>query len=172
MARRSVSFVDDDALCIYHDGAVMDVVHANAGEIWYQANDMSIIKRKAFELINGGDYYSLGVMLTNTYGRNDQATVDAITAWCMSCAGRRGLERFLNKDYFNRRSDLRRRVITSVLRAQAKMRKEGMKDAEYVSQVLSRLSETFSKDSNHIARALGCGDERAVYPERRSTEPT
>ena len=171
MAKRSISFVEDDAMCVYHDGAVMDVESIKADEIWHHAHDMQIMKRKVQQLTRkeANQDSSLGAILTNTYGGRDQATVDTITAWCVGCSGRRGLERFLNRDYCSRRSDQRRRVIVSVLRAQAKMREEGVQNPEYISTVLSRLSETFSKDSIYLARAMGVGDERAVGLEEQES---
>ena len=46
-----------------------------------------------------------------------------------------------NDEYAARRSDIRQRTIKSVLRAQRKMREEGVKDVEYGVKVLARLSE-------------------------------
>ena len=158
---KSLSFANNEAFCVYHDGAVMDVADVVASDIWYQCNEMQQIKRRALLLTRESNRYSVGATLTNTYGRNDKETIDSIAAWCIGSSSRRGLERFLNKDYSCRRSEIRRRVVTSVLRAQGKMREEGIDDPEYISRVLSRLSETFSKDARLFAEALGNGDEAA-----------
>jgi len=169
---RSISFAEDDSLCVYHDGAVMDCVDVDAHDIWYQCSDMLLIKRKALQLTKespASSHYSLCAALNNTYGRDDPGTLYAIKAWCMGCSSRRGLERFLNRDYCCRRSDLRRRVVTSVLRAQGKMREEGIDDQEYISNVISRLSETFSNDAKLFAQALGAGDEFASGHNNRRT---
>ena len=163
---KSLRFANDESLCIYHNGAVMDVENVVAGDIWYQCNEMQQIKRKALLLTRESKHFSLGSSLTNTYGRDDKGTMDSIMAWCVGCSDRRGLERFLNRDYCYRRSDLRRRVVTSVLRAQGKMREEGVNDSEYTSRVISRLSATFSKDARQAAEALGRGDEAASGREQ------
>jgi len=160
---KAVLFVDDESLCAYHNGAVMDAEGVSANDIWYQCNEMQLIKRKALlQTTKDPSRHEVSAVLNNTYGRDDPATIDSVTAWCRGCSSRRGLERFLNKDYYSRRSELRKRVMTSVLRAQQKMRDEGIDDPDYVSKVLSRLSETFSKDSSAFARALGIGDEAAT----------
>ena len=168
---KSLRFANDESLCIYHNGAVMDVENVVAGDIWYQCNEMQHIKRKALLLTRESKHFSLGSALTNTYGRDDKGSLDSIVAWCLGCSHRRGLERFLNRDYCCRRTDLRSRVVASVLRAQGKMREEGVNDPEYISRVISRLSATFSKDARQVAEALGKGDEAASGREHVQPEP-
>jgi hypothetical protein len=72
------------------------------------------------------------------------------------------LERFANRDYAIKRSDVRSRTIKSVLKAQRKLREDGVKDIEYISTVLGRLSEAFSREAVNTALAFGEADEAAA----------
>lgn len=160
--QRSVRFADDENLCVYHAGAVMDIEEACRTTIWYQHNDLKHMKRKAMMVAKESLRYGLGSLLTNTYGKSCNETQEAINTWARNGSSRRGLERWINDEYAAKRSDIRRRTIKSVLRAQRKMREEGVSDAVYAMKVLSRLSEAFSKDARSFARVLGLADEHAV----------
>jgi hypothetical protein len=158
--KRSVRFADDN-LCSFHDGAVMDMIDSTR-EIWYQHADLSHIKRKAMVVSKEALRYGFGSLLTNTYGNSTEETQEALNAWSRSANNRRGLERWINDEYSAKRSDIRRRTIQSVLRAQEKMRQENIHDTDYGAKVLSRLSEAFSQDSRNFAHAMGKADALAV----------
>lgn len=158
--KRSIRFAED--LCIYHSGAVLDTEGVASVDLWYQYADLQRIKRKALVLTKESGYYGLCSYLTNTYGKTDTVTMEAIITWAISCAARRGLERFLNQEYAAKRYDIRRRTIKSVLTAQRKLQEEGIKDAQYTATVLSRLSVAFSQDSSRFAHVMGIGDEAAA----------
>jgi hypothetical protein len=157
---KSIRFAED--LCIYHAGAVLDMSDVDAADLWYQVADLLRIKRKALVLSKQAVPYGMGSLLTNTYGKTDTDTMEAIIAWAMSCDARRGLERFLNKEYAAKRIDIRRRTIQSVLTAQRKLREEGIKDTEYTLKILGRLSEAFSQDSSRFASVMGAADRAAA----------
>jgi hypothetical protein len=161
-SKRSIRFTDDDALCVYHEGAVMDIAEICKADIWYQHVEMSHMKRKAVLVSKEANRYGFGSLLTNTYGKSCQATQDALNTWSRSGNSRRGLERWINDEYAAKRADIRRRTIQSVLRAQDKMREEKLTEPGYTMKVLSRLSEAFSRDSMHFAQAMGKADERAL----------
>lgn len=160
--KTSVSFKEDEELCSYHDGAVVDLLASSRKEIWYQQQDLSHIKRKAMVLAKEAHKYGFGSLLTNTYGRPCDETQDVLITWTRNANSRRGLERWINDEYAAKRADIRRRTIQSVLRAQAKMREEGIHDADYGTKVIARLSEAFSIDSRHFALGLGKADETAA----------
>ncbi|GKY99010.1 hypothetical protein MPSEU_000856700 [Mayamaea pseudoterrestris] len=161
--KRSIRFRDEE-LCEYHTGAVMDLIECRK-EIWYQQSDMSTIKRKALMVSKEAQRYGVGSLLSNTYGSNSNETQDALNTWCRNANSRRGLERWINDEYSAKRSDIRRRTIQSVLRAQQKMREESINDVGYGMKVISRLSEAFSQDSRNFARAMGAADELAANAE-------
>lgn len=167
--KRSVRFPDDETdLCRYHEGAIMDLIESTR-DIWYQHTDLSHIKRKAMVVSREAHRYGFGSLLTNTYGSTSaDETQEALNTWSRSANNRRGLERWINDEYSAKRSDIRRRTIQSVLRAQQKMRQENITDFDYGTKVLSRLSEAFSQDSRNFARAMGKADELAAQP----TEPS
>jgi hypothetical protein len=168
--KRSVRFEHDDNLCVYHAGAVMDIEEACRRDIWHQHTDLQHFKRKAMMTAKEATRYGLGTLLTNTYGKACNDTQEAINSWARNGSNRRGLERWINNEYAAKRSDIRRRTIKSVLRAQRKMREEGVADPEYTMKVLSRLSEAFSQDSRNFARVLGKGDEHAVVVDSEPAE--
>lgn len=177
LQKKSTRFAKE--LCVYHQGAVLDIEDVLSAELWYQVTDLQRIKRKAMVQANEAGQYGLGSLLTNTYGKTDTDTMEAIVTWVASCAARRGLERFLNKEYAAKRCDIRRRTIKSVLTAQRKMLEEGIKDNEYTTQVLGRLSVAFSQDSSRFAHVMGVADRAAavalegecVVPPVRDEEP-
>lgn len=160
--KRSVCFVDAAKLCVYHAGAVLDEVELSRKDIWFQQADLAQIKRKAMVISREAHRYGFGSLLTNTYGNAGEETQDALNTWCRNANARRGLERWINDEYSAKRSDLRKRTIQSVLRAQNKMRQEDINDPEYCWKVLARLSEAFSQDSSDFARAMGVADELAA----------
>jgi hypothetical protein len=164
MKRRTVRFHDDDDLCHYHEGAIMDMIDkaGDLADIWYQHSDLSHIKRKAMVVSREAHRYGFGSLLTNTYGVSSDETQEALDTWSRSANNRRGLERWINDEYSAKRTDIRRRTIQSVLRAQHKMRQENIDDVEYGMKVLSRLSEAFSQDSRNFARAMGRADAAAA----------
>ena len=162
--KRSIRFRDDERLCEYHSGAVMELIECRK-EIWFQQSDMSTIKRKALMVSKEAQRYGVGSLLSNTYGSNTSETQEALNTWCRNANSRRGLERWINDEYSAKRSDIRRRTIQSVLRAQQKMREENINDVDYGMKVISRLSEAFSQDSRNFARAMGKADELAATLE-------
>lgn len=139
----------------------MDMEEACREEIWYQQGDLQNIKRKAMIIAKESHRYGLGSLLTNTYGNTSNETQGAINTWARNGNGRRGLERWINDEYAAKRSDIRKRTIKSVLRAQRKMVEEGVDDPVYCVKVLARLSEAFSQDSRTFARVMGIADEHA-----------
>jgi hypothetical protein len=162
--KRSIRFRDDENLCEYHTGAVLELIECRK-EIWFQQSDMSTIKRKALMVSKDAQRYGVGSLLSNTYGSSSSETQEALNTWCRNANSRRGLERWINDEYSAKRSDIRRRTIQSVLRAQQKMREENINDIEYGWKVVSRLSEAFSQDSRIFARAMGVADELAANSE-------
>lgn len=159
--QRSVKFPDDDQLHRYHEGPDVDLLAANRRDIWYQYEELKHIKRKALVLSKEAQRYGLGSILTNTYGKTSEETQEALQTWVRNASSRRGLERWINDEYAAKRSDIRKRTIQSVLRAQMKMQESSIHDADYSMKVLSRLSEAFSVDSKEFARGLGKADEIA-----------
>lgn len=175
MVKRSVRFEEEERLCAFHDGAVLDQVESRK-DIWYQHADLAHIKRKAMVVSKEAHRYGFGSLLTNTYGNTGDETQDALNAWSRNANSRRGLERWINDEYSAKRSDIRRRTIQSVLRAQDKMRQENISDIEYGMKVISRLSEAFSQDSRNFARMLGTADaltaDAALQGESASATPS
>jgi hypothetical protein len=170
-SKRSIRFSHGDNLCVYHEGAVMDIEEICRSDIWYQHADMSHMKRKAVLVSKEANRYGFGSLLTNTYGKTCDATQDALNTWSRNGNSRRGLERWINDEYAAKRADIRRRTIQSVLRAQDKMREEKLTEPEYTMKVLSRLSEAFSRDSMNFSRAMGIADELAIVNMEEQTHP-
>ena len=148
----------------------MDMEEARRNDIWYEHTHLYSMKRTAMNVAQEAMKYGLGSVLTNTYGKSCDRTQTAIDAWARNGNNRRGLERWVNNEYAAKRSDIRRRTIKSVLRAQRKMREEGVDEPEYAGKVLSRLSEAFSQDARNFARVLGRADEHAVLVDSATTE--
>jgi hypothetical protein len=161
--KRSLRFADDDKLCVYHEGAVMDIEEICKLDIWYHHTDMDRMKRRAVRLCQETRRRCIfGSLLTNTYGKSCDATQDALNTWSRNRNSKRGLERWMNDEYAARRTDIRRRTVQSVLRAQDRMREESLTNPDNTVGVLSRVSEVFSKDSKTFSRAMGIADELAI----------
>jgi hypothetical protein len=158
--KRSIRFAEQ--LYVKHEGAVLDVDGVESTELWFQNAELKQVKQRAMALSREAGQLGLNSLLTNTYGRTDADTIDAIISWGLRCGARRGLERFADRDYSLKRSDIRSRTIKSVLKAQKKLRQDGVKDVEYVSIVIGRLSEAFSREAVQTARALGDADQAAA----------
>ncbi|KAL7571490.1 hypothetical protein ACA910_020911 [Epithemia clementina (nom. ined.)] len=158
----TIRFRADDELATFHDGADIDELAENRQLVWYQYDELKTIKRKALQISKEAQRHGLGVVLTNTYGKRCEETQEALNTWARNGSSRRGLERWINDEYAAKRSDIRKRTIQSVVRAQAKMRDSELNDPDYSSKVLSRLSEAFSIDSKQFARGMGLADELAA----------
>ena len=130
--KRSIRFPNDDELCVYHGGAVMDVEEVCESDIWYQHYDRRHTKRNAVLVSKEANRYGFGSLLTNTYGKTCPATQDALNAWSRKGKSTRGLERFINSEYSAQREDIRRRTIQSVLRAQDRMREENLTEPDQI----------------------------------------
>ena len=156
----NVRFAAD--LCSYHEGAVLDMEYVQEDDVYFPMSEIKYIKHQALKLSHGNNSTHLCSILSSTYGRCSSNVIDAINAWVASCESLRGLERFVNQDYREKRTCARLRTIEVVLTAQRKMRKDGVKDSEYVEMVLGRLSEAFSQDYVRFAAVLGQADMLAV----------
>lgn len=161
LSRRSVRFPAEEALHRYHEGPDVDILAACRRDIWYQYEELKHIKRKALVLSKEAQRYGLGSVLTNTYGNTSTETQAALQTWVCNASSRRGLERWINDEYAAKRSDIRKRTIQSVLRAQCKMQESAIADPDYSAKILSRLSEAFSVDSKEFSRSMGIADEKA-----------
>jgi hypothetical protein len=160
--KRSIRFANDEELCVYYGDAVMDIDEVCESDIWYNHSDRSYMKRDAILVTNEANRCGFGSLLTNTYGRPCAATQDALNTWSRLGNSRRGLERFINSEYSAQRADIRRRTIQSVLRAQDQMREENLTEPDNAMNVLSGLSQVFSRDSTDFSLAMGIADEFAI----------
>ena len=161
-AKRSRSIQWRDEICSYHEGQAILDLGACSRDIWYQHTELAHMKRKAQAVAREAVKYGFGTLLANTYGRSSEDVQESLNSWTRNGQSRRGLERWINDEYAAKRSDIRRRTIQSVLRAQAKMQNDGVDDYEYGLKVLSRLSEAFSIDSRQFARCMAVADELAL----------
>ena len=152
----TVRFATD--LCIYHEGAVMDMEYVTEDDVWYRMEDLKCMKLNALTESRDRDSIRLGSLISNTYGRSNNDTIKAMNAWVASCDSLRGLERFANSDFGEKRMNARRRTIHVVLTAQHKMRTNGDKENRDVEMTLSRLSEAFSQDYTRFAAIIGQAD--------------
>lgn len=158
----TIRFRSGKELAIFHEGADIDELAENRGLVWYQYDELKNIKRKALQISKEAQRHGLGAVLTNTYGKKCEETQEALNTWARNGSSRRGLERWINDEYAAKRSDIRKRTIQSVVRAQAKMKDSELNDPDYSTKVLSRLSEAFSIDSKQFARGMGLADELAA----------
>lgn len=158
--RKVVSF-DDNNLCEFHDGAILDK-NVNMSDIWFQYSDLQRVKREAVVLTR--QYRPMGILLSKTYGIADHESIKNLESWSKGCGDVRGLERYINREYAEKRVDVRKRITKSVLKAQYKMRAEDL-EYNYSSEVLSRLSAAFSIQSSRFAHMMGKADESAVHEE-------
>jgi hypothetical protein len=153
---KMVRFSSD--LCTFHAGAVLDIDCALERDLWYQTDELKQIKRHALILSRDECAKYLCPLLSSTYGRTDTRSENAVSSWVILCDSRRGLERFINKEYSMKRSETRLRTMQAILTAQHKMQKEGLEDTNYMSTALSRLSEKLSKESSKYAINVGRAD--------------
>jgi hypothetical protein len=159
---RSVRFAAD--LCFYHEGAVLDMEHVKEDDVWYRMDELMSMKHQALHLSYDSTSINMGSILSSTYGRSNNDAIKAINAWVATCESLRGLERFANSDFGEKRANARRRTIQVVLTAQQKMRTDGEKNKDYIERVLSRLSEAFSQDYTRFAAILGHADMLVISP--------
>lgn len=155
---------DDNNLCEFHEGAILDK-NVNTSDIWFQYSDLQRVKREAVILTR--QYRPMGVLLSKTYGIADNESTKNLESWSKACGDVRGLERYINREYAEKRIDVRKRITKSVLKAQYKMRVEDL-EYNYSSEVLSRLSAAFSVQSSRFAHMMGKADEKAVHDDEES----
>jgi hypothetical protein len=158
--KRRIQFTVNNEVC--SSEAILDHSTVSPHDIWYQAFELSHIKRKAMVVAKESNKHGYSSLLTNLYGKTCEETQNALNRWARHGGLRRGLERWIHAEYAAKRSDIRKRTLQSVLRAQMKLA-----DAEedYRATVLARLSETFSQDARNWARLMGTADAFAVTDE-------
>lgn len=158
--KRRIQFTRNDYFC--SSEAILDHSAVSPQDIWYQACELSHIKRKAMVVAKESNRHGYASLLTNLYGKTCEETQKALNRWAYHGGLRRGLERWIHADYAAKRADIRQRTLQSVLRAQMKLQ-----DAEddYRATVLARLSETFSQDARNWAHLMGTADAFAVTEE-------
>jgi hypothetical protein len=171
-SKRSVRFPDDDNLCRYHAGLVLDEFIENRKNVWYNRNELGHIKRKAMVVSRESQRYGFSSLLTNTYGHSGPDVQESLNTWSRSASSRRGLERYINDEYAAKRSDLRSRTQLSVIRVQSKLRQDDANQVDHCWDILARLSETFSKDSANFARSMGRADEKATQADEPEDRPS
>lgn len=160
--KRSVRFAEEQRLCSFCEGVDLEQLEKHRANLWYEQSELSHVKRKAMVVSKEAKKFGFGSLLTNTYGQTGEQVQEAINTWVRNGNSRRGLERWINEEYATKRSDLRRRAMQSVLRAQKKIQEEKVDDFEYAWKVIARLCEAFSADSRNFARAMGIADEEAA----------
>lgn len=155
-----IQFTTDNDVC--SSEAILDHSTVSPHDIWYQACELTHIKRKAMVVAKESNKHGYASLLTNLYGKTCEETQKTLNRWACHGGLRRGLERWIHADYATKRADIRQRTLQSVLRAQMKL-----EDAEddYRASVLARLSETFSQDARNWARLMGTADAFAVTEE-------
>lgn len=161
--KKSVQFAVD--LCLYHEGAVLDAEDVCEADVWYQMDELRYMKHEALRRSRDKEALSLGSVLSSTYGQFDKDTIEAVHAWVSSCESLRGLERFANSDFREKRTSARSRTIQVIITAQHRMLTDGVKDYDHIEMVLGRLSETFSQDYARFAVILGHADMLIVSPQ-------
>lgn len=145
--------------------AILDHTLISTPDIWYQADELTHIKRKAMVVAKESNKHGYASLLTNLYGKTCEETQQSFNRWACQGGLRRGLERWIHAEYAAKRADIRKRTIQSVLRAQKKLEDA---DEDYRATVLGRLSETFSQDARNWAHLMGKADACAVAEETLS----
>lgn len=131
-------------------------------DVWYRLDELKCMKLNALHMSHNCDSMHVGSLLSNTYGRSNNDTINAINAWVATSESLRGLERFANADFGEKRMNARRRTIQVILTAQQRLRTNGEIETDYMERVLSRLSEAFSQDYTRFAAIMGQADMLVV----------
>ena len=169
VSRRRVRFAETP---LYQYGTALDHPEGRRSNIWFDGREMRHIKMGAVHLGKEGAQQGLGSMLSNVYGRNDADTISIVETWAITCAHRRGLERFISPNYALRRMESRKKHIVSVLKAQTRMRdEEKITNLVYISIVIGRLSSALSINARNFSRVLGMADESASTCLYTTLEP-
>jgi len=163
---RRVRFANDDELCSYRDGP-KELSLSTIIDVWLQPNDFCSLRRSARAASDSAIKKGLHAYIGRTYGYTDDTTVEMYTLWAKCSDTRRGLERFVNKEYGRQRALNRKKLIRGVLYAQNRLRKEGETSYSRCSKIIRGVSMSITEEARKYARMLGKVDHNAISKRRQ-----
>mmetsp|Transcript_8101 Transcript_8101/g.23288 ORF Transcript_8101/g.23288 Transcript_8101/m.23288 type:complete len:437 (-) Transcript_8101:113-1423(-) len=121
-------------------------------DIWWQPEDFHQFKVSAKVLADEAIEKGICRYLDRNYGYVDDKSQNALNLWAKCRVTRRGLERFINKEYAQKRLDVRQRTIHAVLYTQQQMHEEiqcgdvdrAVETIRNVAVVISEQCQTFA----------------------------
>ena len=166
--RKSVSFQPEERLCSYRLVLRRRSSRESIERRWYQNSDYERFLEEIKESVAIAQQTGLAQHIQHHYGYTDSETQAMLNAWAMCKDTRRGLERFVNEDYGDRRLLHRRKTTDAVLYAQEKLRKSTQSGSRAAS-VIQSVSSTLSSNAIAYAKMLAIADCEAVRPRKKES---
>lgn len=162
---KSVRFARGTDLRHYQEGP-KKLTFKMMQELWFQPEEFEEFKASARLSSLYATKKGLSLYIKHTYGYTDDRTQSMLNLWTRCSDTRRGLERFINKDYAKTRIHVRQKTVGAVLFAQGRMCNEGIYEYSQTSEMIRHISTTLTAESIAFALMLGKADVAAVVQLR------
>ena len=159
--KKTVSFQKGERLCSYKTISRRRSSQDKIARQWYLNQDYERFLHEIKESVAIAKQEGLQRLIHHHYGYTDSETQTMLNSWTMCQDTRRGLERFVNEDYGDRRLLHRRKTIDAVLYAQEKLRKSNQSGSRAAS-IIQTVSTTLSANAVAYAKMLAMADCEAA----------
>lgn len=164
---KSVRFAREADLCRYQKGP-RNLTFEMIRELWFQPEDFEGFKISARQSSDNAIKKGLSAYIKRTYGSTDGRTQEMLNLWTRCSDTRRGLERFINQEYAQKRVQVRQTTVRAVLYTQGRLCNEGVYQYSETSEVIRNVATGLTSDAITFASMLGKADFAAVT-HRRAT---
>ena len=159
--RKAVRFRSNTDLCSYQEG-LPELTEQMILDVWCQKEDFLDFRQASADTCDEAIRKGHGSFIKRTYGYSDLKTQACLDLWAKLKETRRGLERFINREYAKERHYIRNKQIQGVLYTQQQLTEDGITGAVRRAGIIRKVATTVSKEAVIFAAMLGSADEAAV----------
>jgi hypothetical protein len=159
--KAAVRFPPSTNMCTYHEG-LTELTEQMILDVWYLQEEFLDFRRAAASTCDEAIRKGRASFIKRTYGHSDLKTQACLDLWAKFKDTKRGLERFINKDYAKERLYIRRKQMNGVFYTQNQLIEDGETDPVRRAGVIRKVATTVSEEAVIFATMLGSADQAAV----------
>lgn len=165
--RKNVSFLDVGNKTESSVIAVTNLYGLNSEEVerrWFLPRDFDTFRNSAKQVAKLANQSVVNGLLRDSFvsGKNNHRKVDPLILWCRHAHSRRGLELWSSKEHNDHRRERKKRLIKSVISAQATLKSKPKYDPASLERELSDISMAHSREAIAFAERMGLADADAA----------
>jgi hypothetical protein len=168
--RKTVRFQSTKNLCSYHEG-LTELTEQMILDMWCRKEDFVDFRQAADATCDQAILKGHASFIKRTYGYSDLKTQACLDLWSKLKESRRGLERFISKDYAKERHYIRNKQIKGVLYTQHQLTEDGVTGPARRAGIIRKVATTVSEEAVIFAMMLGSADQAAVVSFMKESSP-